>query len=138
MPNGKRPDGYRWRIPRKRTGTSAKSAISGNVIDFGFKNVFKRVLNLKVGDFLFYKNQNKAFRKGINLYFCHPFKKGNREVAQAGSAPGLGPGGRRFESCLPDTKVRPDQIGFSKLKRIASILIGAFLTKSINSVIFSR
>ena len=25
-----------------------------------------------------------------------------REVAQAGSAPGLGPGGRRFESCLPD------------------------------------
>jgi hypothetical protein len=26
----------------------------------------------------------------------------NREVAQAGSAPGLGPGGRRFESCLPD------------------------------------
>jgi len=26
----------------------------------------------------------------------------DREVAQAGSAPGLGPGGRRFESCLPD------------------------------------
>ena len=25
-----------------------------------------------------------------------------REVAQAGSASGLGPGGRRFESCLPD------------------------------------
>ena len=34
-----------------------------------------------------------------------PLKSGNhqvREVAQAGSAPGLGPGGRRFESCLPD------------------------------------
>ena len=27
-----------------------------------------------------------------------------RGVAQAGSAPGLGPGGRRFESCLPDQK----------------------------------
>ncbi len=54
--------------------------------------------------------------QGLNAYFCHPFKKGNREVAQAGSAPGLGPGGRRFESCLPD-------------KRIASISIGAFLTK---------
>ena len=26
----------------------------------------------------------------------------DRGVAQAGSAPGLGPGGRRFESCLPD------------------------------------
>ena len=26
-----------------------------------------------------------------------------REVAQSGSVPGLGPGGRRFESCLPDT-----------------------------------
>ena len=24
------------------------------------------------------------------------------EVAQLGRAPGLGPGGRRFESCLPD------------------------------------
>ena len=28
-----------------------------------------------------------------------------REVAQAGSALGLGPRGRRFESCLPDEKV---------------------------------
>ena len=28
-----------------------------------------------------------------------------REVAQAGSALGLGPRGRRFESCLPDKKV---------------------------------
>ena len=26
----------------------------------------------------------------------------HREVAQLGSAPGLGPGGRRFKSCLPD------------------------------------
>jgi hypothetical protein len=25
-----------------------------------------------------------------------------REVAQLGRAPGLGPGGRRFKSCLPD------------------------------------
>ena len=29
-----------------------------------------------------------------------------REVAQLGRAPGLGPGGRRFESCLPDHKKR--------------------------------
>ena len=27
-----------------------------------------------------------------------------RGVAQSGSAPGLGPGGRRFESCHPDKK----------------------------------
>jgi hypothetical protein len=33
----------------------------------------------------------------------HPFV---REVAQAGSAPGLGPGGRRFESCLPDLSLK--------------------------------
>ena len=30
--------------------------------------------------------------------------KSERGVAQSGSAPGLGPGGRRFESCRPDTK----------------------------------
>lgn len=30
------------------------------------------------------------------MMFC------NRGVAQPGSAPGLGPGGRRFESCRPD------------------------------------
>ena len=29
----------------------------------------------------------------------------NRSIAQPGSAPGLGPGGRRFESCLPDSKI---------------------------------
>jgi hypothetical protein len=30
------------------------------------------------------------------------FKIIYREVAQLGRAPGLGPGGRRFKSCLPD------------------------------------
>jgi hypothetical protein len=47
----------------------------------------------KAGDFYCIKKQNKAFRKGINLYFCHPFKKGNREMAQSGSAPRLRSGG---------------------------------------------
>lgn len=42
--------------------------------------------------------QNRA-----NTYICTP--KTEREVAQAGSAPGLGPGGRRFESCLPDIQI---------------------------------
>ena len=32
--------------------------------------------------------------------------KSERGVAQSGSAPGLGPGGRRFESCRPDTEER--------------------------------
>ena len=32
-----------------------------------------------------------------------------RSVAQSGSAPGLGPGGRRFESCLPDIKIKQTQ-----------------------------
>ena len=31
-------------------------------------------------------------------------RKAMRGVAQSGSAPGLGPGGRRFESCRPDKK----------------------------------
>jgi hypothetical protein len=34
-----------------------------------------------------------------------------REVAQAGSAPGLGPGGRRFESCLPDISCKASGYG---------------------------
>ena len=29
-----------------------------------------------------------------------------RDVAQFGSAPGLGPGGRRFESCHPDHEIK--------------------------------
>ncbi len=29
----------------------------------------------------------------------------SRGVAQSGSAPGLGPGGRRFESCRPDLSI---------------------------------
>ena len=41
-----------------------------------------------------------------------------REVAQPGSAPGLGPGGRRFESCLPDktNKASGESQGFFVLK----------------------
>ena len=33
------------------------------------------------------------------IFIIRPFSRG---VAQPGSAPGLGPGGRRFESFLPD------------------------------------
>jgi hypothetical protein len=34
-----------------------------------------------------------------------------RGVAQSGSAPGWGPGGRRFKSCLPDRTKNPDTSG---------------------------
>ena len=40
-----------------------------------------------------------GFRPLFRTFAAH---SPDREVAQAGSAPGLGPGGRRFESCLPD------------------------------------
>jgi hypothetical protein len=36
-----------------------------------------------------------------------------RGVAQSGSAPGWGPGGRRFKSCLPDLRKAPLRRGFS-------------------------
>ena len=39
--------------------------------------------------------------EGCGFDFCWA-RHLSREVAQLGSAPGLGPGGRRFESCLPD------------------------------------
>ena len=42
-----------------------------------------------------------------------------REVAQAGSAPGLGPGGRRFESCLPDKRASRNWCSFFMLKTFA-------------------
>ena len=48
--------------------------------------------------FRFRRIESLPHRKTCNCKFA--FIK--REVAQAGSAPGLGPGGRRFESCLPD------------------------------------
>ena len=38
----------------------------------------------------------------MNLY---NIKSINRGVAQPGSASGLGPEGRRFESCRPDQKI---------------------------------
>jgi len=42
---------------------------------------------------------------GLNYIFAPPKKV--RGVAQSGSVPGLGPGGRRFESCRPDNTVKP-------------------------------
>ncbi len=51
-----------------------------------------------------------------------------RGVAQAGSAPGLGPGGRRFESCLPDhDSVSVDIRGF-RLFRSRTVSIGVAFT----------
>src|SRR4051794_25357311 len=37
-----------------------------------------------------------------------------RGVAQSGSAPGWGPGGRRFKSCLPDTAKALEIRGFRR------------------------
>ena len=42
--------------------------------------------------------------KRINFAVLKGNPLSNRGVAQSGSAPGLGPGGRRFESCHPDEK----------------------------------
>ncbi len=41
-----------------------------------------------------------------------------RDVAQLGSAPGLGPGGRRFESCHPDHFI----IKHGELAQLARVL----------------
>ncbi len=54
-----------------------------------------------------------------------------REVAQAGSAPGLGPGGRRFESCLPDkTHHCLSNGGFFYLQN-TKIVVGFFLLSMV-------
>ena len=65
-----------------------------------------------LGIFYSIKNRIKPFVKELIFIFATPLKRGNREVAQAGSAPGLGPGGRRFESCLPDLK--KDRLDFNR------------------------
>jgi hypothetical protein len=54
------------------------------------------------------------------MFYIRVSKPQVREVAQAGSAPGLGPGGRRFESCLPDRTLR-EISGFFVLYIIRSI-----------------
>ena len=46
----------------------------------------------------------------------------DREVAQAGSAPGLGPGGRRFESCLPDHILKPALVAGFTFRTIPAFL----------------
>ena len=38
-------------------------------------------------------------------------------MAQFGRAPGLGPGGRRFESCLPDSNASYKDGGVAQLAR---------------------
>lgn len=74
------------------------------------------------------KNEITPFVSELIFIFATPLKRGlfkdDREVAQAGSAPGLGPGGRRFESCLPDKRVVPIQPGYSQ-HGVALILIEA-------------
>ncbi len=46
---------------------------------------------------------DRAFDYGSKGWgFEFSWARHKREVAQLGRAPGLGPGGRRFESCLPD------------------------------------
>ena len=50
---------------------------------------------------IFFDFMPKNLRVPIILY-TFALAKEKRGVAQSGSAPGLGPGGRRFESCRPD------------------------------------
>ena len=51
-----------------------------------------------------------------------------REVAQAGSAPGLGPGGRRFESCLPDN---PPTLQLNGVRRISFVAYYVYILRSL-------
>ncbi len=55
-----------------------------------------------------------------------------REVAQAGSALGLGPRGRRFESCLPDKKVSSNT-GFFYAPTLTGLAEGNEQKKFINT-----
>ena len=45
--------------------------------------------------------------KGLKKQFKPPMFNADRGVAQPGRVPGLGPGCRRFKSCLPDQLVVP-------------------------------
>lgn len=58
---------------------------------------------------------------------------GKRDVAQLGSASGLGPEGRRFESCHPDhLKIKALNLG---LFYVFKINLGLFLKKKFFSFI---
>ncbi len=54
--------------------------------------------------------ENTGFLLDIEKRFCYNFKAVRRDVAQFGSAPDLGSGGRRFKSCRPDQKQHRNMI----------------------------
>ena len=78
------PDGYSYR----RTGGKRRASAQKSI---------QRAKSLKIIHRLFAGNKKSS-------YLCTAFQKWGsiRGVAQPGSAPGLGPGCRRFESCHPD------------------------------------
>ncbi len=78
-----------------------------------------------------------------NLLYLHSILKMEmaREVVQPGRIPGLGPGGRRFESCPPDTKESCDeQDSLFKMTSMHIVVtggagfIGSNLVKSLYAV----
>ena len=76
-------------------------------------------------------------RRALKLYrgFESLPHRWTREVAQAGSAPGLGPGGRRFESCLPDktNKASGDCQGFFCFEAMQACLLMAEKQKNLDA-----
>ena len=58
-----------------------------------------------------------------------------RGVAQFGSAPALGAGCRRFESCHPDAQLASPQLDSSPLERVAFLLLGEGCAQNVRKAL---
>jgi hypothetical protein len=78
----------------------------------------------RAGEVLWLHESLPSFKGGFNSRRPLAVPRG---VAQSGSAPGWGPGGRRFKSCLPDSfKFRESQRIWAKIPVNAGLCASGF------------
>ena len=77
---------------------------------------------------MFENNKILNFFLSLEGLYLHPRQTGPaREVVQPGRIPGLGPGGRRFESCPPDEEKAIVKIAFFFCIKLTVVMIFRYI-----------